>query len=139
MGLKEEGEEARIILNIIGNFLGITSKEEKEKRILNNISKLNLLGQTISVNINQTYNLKLPYNATKEAWVIDSNKVHNIKYVISERKGTIIDIYEVEQWHQFKNGRYGFNGICVTNKYPNLIGQEIPKSRGQRNPVTYLQ
>jgi len=96
-----------------------------------------LPGLTISVNINQTNQSKSDYDATKESWVIDSKKVKDIHYVVSEINGIIQNIYNVNKWIPF-NGRWSFEGTSVSNSYPKLIRKRIPKSSGERNPVKYL-
>lgn len=97
----------------------------------------NIDNDCIIININKTYNKNNPtpdniYNATKETWTINKNKLNSIKYVLSEYNGIIIEVFMVLNWYQKirqyntkKYGKtklaYGFNGTIdyddIRNKY----------------------
>ena len=56
------------------------------------------------ININKTYergNGTNPiYRATKETWLISDRKIPNIKFVLSEFRGLIVEVFEVEEWYK---------------------------------------
>ena len=69
------------------------------------------------------------YDATKETWTINKNKLPNVKYVLSEYKGLIVEVFEVEEWYEKERGYtpkskkygqtktgYGFNGKIAKNE-----------------------
>jgi hypothetical protein len=64
----------------------------------------------ILININKTYkrgNGTNPiYQATKETWLISENRLPQIKYVLSEYKGLVVEVFKVDKWYskpRFKN------------------------------------
>lgn len=60
--------------------------------------------ECIIININKQYKRWLwdawIYQATKETWTIDRSKINNIKYVLSEYRGLIVEVFEVEEWYE---------------------------------------
>jgi hypothetical protein len=106
----------------------------------------------IFININGQYkrgfSLKEIYEATKASWVISKNRVGKLRFVLSEYKGLIIEVFEVENWYEVptvdKNGkskiRWGFNGkvanVEIRNKYINKSVAHA-KKRGAANPIYY--
>ena len=111
----------------------------------------------IIININQRYQRGLDeeaiYKATKQTWTIRKDRLNKIKYVLSEFRGLIIQIYEVTEWYEQerdylptaknygkKRIGYGFNGI-ITNEEVRCkyINKSIAhkKKRGQAFPITY--
>lgn len=104
----------------------------------------------VLININKTYKRakcqKSYYEATKESWAINKSKIPNLKYVLSEYKGFIVEVFMVVEWYSVdtkdKNGkprtRWGFNGIVaaddVRGRYLNKSVQKVP---GAANPIRY--
>lgn len=111
----------------------------------------------IIININNQYvrNLQTEqiYQATKEIWRIDDKRVDDIKYVLSEYRGLIVEVFRVVRWYPKKRGYnatakkagqtymgYGFEGVvaedAIRNKY---INKSIAhkKVRGRSNPIAY--
>lgn len=111
----------------------------------------------IIIKINKRYQRGLGekevYKATKEAWTIRKDKLSKIKYVLSEFRGLIIQVYEVKEWYPQERGYlptskkygkkrigYGFNGVIanddIKQKY---INRSIThkKKKGQAFPITY--
>ena len=111
----------------------------------------------VIININKKYpkrGIGLPiYNATKETWTIDKKKLKNLKYVLSEYKGLIVEVFEVNEWYEKERGYtnkskrfgetkigYGFNGKVadknIRNLYLNKSIQHI-KKKGAASVIRY--
>ena len=113
----------------------------------------------IIININDQYVRNLQpqqiYQATKEIWRIDKNKLNKIKYVLSEYRGLIVEVFKVCGWYPKERGynptskkagqkytAYGFNGEvaddAIRNKYINKTLAHN-KAQGQSNPILYSE
>ena len=110
----------------------------------------------VIININGQYNRCMGsngiYQATKEIWRMDKKRLNNIKYVLSEYRGLIIEVFEVDEWYSkkrsYSSGKnkgkmyegWGFNGKiaheAIRNKYINKSIAHL-KKRGQANPIRY--
>lgn len=106
----------------------------------------------VIININGTYKRGSHtdgiYHATKESWVMDKNRVHSIKYVLSEYRKLIVEVFEVSEWYpaetKDKKGkvkiRWGFNGQIappeIRDKYLNTSIAHV-KKQGNSNPIRY--
>lgn len=106
----------------------------------------------IIININKTYKRGSGqdgiYTATKASWVVNKNKIKTIKYVLSEYRGLIVEVYKVHDWYPVdtkdKNDkhkiRWGFNGepaeYKIRDKYINKSVAHI-KKQGSSNPIRY--
>jgi hypothetical protein len=82
---------------------GLMTSEEIIR--LYNAQPLDKIGiDCILININKTYergNGTNPiYRATKETWLISDRKIPNIKFVLSEFRGLIVEVFEVEEWYK---------------------------------------
>jgi hypothetical protein len=57
----------------------------------------------VLININRSYERGAGSNsiylATKETWLIAKTKLPSIKYVLSEYRGLIVEVFEVEHWY----------------------------------------
>lgn len=121
---------------------------------------LSIANNCVIININRQYNRCMGqngiYQATKECWRMSSKRMNDHKlqpkYVLSEYRGLIIEVFEASQWYPKqrayssgkKKGQYytgwGFNGVqanpSIRNKY---INRSIAhkKHKGQVNPITY--
>ena len=141
-------------MNSIEN--GLMSSEEV-KRKYNAIPLNSIPADTIIININSSYKRasgknKL-YQATKERWRMDKTRLEGIKYVLSEFKGLIVEVFEVKKWYSIKRqynpgtkkaGKtyvgYGFDGQVALNKVRNLyINKSVAhkKKKGASNPIIY--
>jgi hypothetical protein len=106
----------------------------------------------IIININGTYKrgavADAIYTATKETWKMADWRPELYKYVISEYRGLIREVFEVQNWYtkerpdkygKLYNG-YGFEGTvaeeAVRNKYVNKSIKGV-KPRGYGYPVVY--
>lgn len=172
-GLKEEQEAYRIECVLIDAFnymgagltnavlghhssqSGIMTTDEIER--LYAAAPLNSIApDCVIININGQYNRCMGqagiYAATKECWRMDKNRLKGIKYVLSEYRGLIVEVFEVEKWYSkertYWSGKnigqtylgWGFEGKVAEDSIRNLyINKSIAhiKKRGQANPVTY--
>jgi uncharacterized protein len=130
---------------------GLMSSDEIIRKY--NAPKLESIDKGIvMININKTYKrgsgVDGIYQATKESWVIDKNKISTIKYALAEYKGLIVEVFKTSNWYQVetldKNGqpkiRWGFNGDMaqedIRSKYVNTSVAHV-KVRGAANPIRY--
>lgn len=107
--------------------------------------------ECVIININKTYQrakgTKSYYEATKESWAINKNKISELKFVLAEFKGFIVEVFAAQDWYEVnavveKSGkqriRWGFNGIVaeseVRDKY---LNKSITKTAGASNPIRY--
>lgn len=105
------------------------------------------------ININALYNRSMGYEgiyeATHETWRMAKKKTEQIKYVLSEYRGLIIEVFEVDEWYPKERPTvkgdsmylgWGFSGHRapdeVRNKYLNksIVHK---KSKGMNNPIRY--
>ena len=112
----------------------------------------------IIININKQYKRgsgkDAVYNATKEIWTIDKKKLNNLKFVLSEYKGLIVEVFQVVgQWYEKPRGYnpktkkfgqtkigYGFNGQIAADEIRKLyLNKSIAhiKTRGSATVVRY--
>jgi len=106
----------------------------------------------ILINVNRSFpNERNLYDATRFAWRINVNKARRAKAVIAVQQGLIIGVFEAEDWlpatrdnfpsmAEDVQGRYGFRGKDVSEKYQDFLHKRIPDKysrRGTRNPVRY--
>ena len=110
----------------------------------------------VIININANYNRCMGataiYQATKECWRMDAKRLKNIKYVLAEYRGLIVEVFEVHKWNPIKchytSGknigkeckRWGFEGSLapdhIRDQYLNKSVAHL-KKRGQANPIRY--
>lgn len=167
--------EASLIDTLIYCRLGLTNEQgghnsiekglmtSEEVMRLYNAQPLDQIGKDcVLININRTYkrgNGTNPiYQATKETWFKIGNMLER-KYVLSEYRGLIVEVFEVDFWYEKQrpknktvgkdaNGKkiqiqidsigYGFEGKQAPNEIRNkYINKSIAhkKQRGQANPV----
>lgn len=112
---------------------------------------------TVIININKKYRRGFRqediYEATKSAWVINSKKIPNLKFVLSEYKGLIVEVFSVDKWYDVKSVqetgknagkvkiRYAFDGRTANDEIRNkYINKSIAhkKKRGMASPIIYL-
>ena len=146
--------------NIKGGFNSIENglmSSEEVKRKYNALPLNSIPKDTIIININSSYKRasgedKL-YKATKERWRMDKSRLNGIKYVLSEFRGQIVEVFEVEKWYpinrKYNSGSkkagqiyigYGFDGQVATNSVRNLyLNKSVAhkKKRGASNPIMY--
>jgi len=136
---------------------GLMTSEEITR--LYNAQPLDEIGNDcVLININRTYkrgNGTNPiYQATKETWFKIGNMIER-KYVLSEYKGLIVEVFEVEKWYEKERLRnktdkktkektqilatgYGFEGFVASDEVRNLyINKSVAhkKLKGQVNPI----
>ena len=142
------------------NEIGIMTADEVIR--LYNAEKLDTIGEDcIVININARYNRAdgstAIYNATKQAWRIGKGRInsqsHPIRYVLSEYRGLIIEVFKVKEWYPVKRtygpkcakageqyDAYGFDGDVAEESVRSLyINKSIAdrKVRGRANPVSF--
>jgi len=148
------------ITNIAGGQKSIekglmTSDEIKR---LYNAKKLNEINTNcILININKKYERgsgeNAIYNATKETWTINKLKLKNLKYVLSEYRGLIVEVFEVENWYEKERGYtpkskkygqtkigYGFKGKVANDQIRDrYINKSIAhtKKKGAASAIRY--
>jgi hypothetical protein len=122
-----------------------------------NASPLNSIPESyVIININGSYKHasgeERIYQATKQTWRMSDPRGGKLKYVLSEYRGLIVEVFEVDHWYQterpYKSGRkkgkmylgYGFEGnVAPENIRSKYINKSIAhkKKRGASNPITY--
>ncbi len=123
---------------------------ERLERIEDNCAVININGQ-----YSRSMGHDAIYKATKEAWRIGKRRLGSIKYVLSEYRGLIVEVFEVERWYEVtrtygplkqKAGQtyiaYGFEGKVANESVRSLyINKSIAdrKVRGRANPISYAE
>lgn len=111
--------EASLIDTLIYCKLGLSNEQgghnsiEKGLMTSEEISRLynaqpleKIENNCVLININKTYKrgngTDAIYQATKETWFIDKEKVKQFKYVLSEYRGLIVEVFEVDDngWYE---------------------------------------
>lgn len=149
-----------LLSNIVGGHnsieKGLMTSEEIKR--LYNAQPIDKIGKDcILININKKYERgkggQSIYNATKETWTIKKSKLDQLKYVLSEYRGLIVEVYEVEEWYEKERGylpsskRYGetkigfgFNGKIAPDDIRNLYFNKSiahTKKRGAASAIRY--
>lgn len=134
---------------------GLMSVSEIKRKY--NATPLDIIPENfVIININGSYKhasgKEKIYNATKQTWRMSDPRNGKLEYVLSEYKGLIVEVFEVENWYQserpYKSGNkkgktymgYGFNGkVASQNIRSKYINKSIAhkKKRGASNPITY--
>lgn len=147
-----------------GNIQGGVNSIEKglmstnELMRIYNAESLNEIGEDcVIININKSYvrgNLNDGiYQATKQTWRMRDPRGSILKYVLSEYKGLIVEVFEVEEWYtnvrpfnrnSKKEGQnylgFGFNGKVADDSIrDHYINKSImdKKVRGNANVIRY--
>jgi len=135
---------------------GLASTDELIRRY-NAETLRSLPDNSLIININKSYvrgnDVDSIYKATKETWPISAKRLPDIKYVLSEYQGLIVEVFEVDEWYQkerrYKKGSkkegqkylgYGFNGRVASNEIrESCLNKSIKeyKKRGQAWPIRY--
>lgn len=154
-----------ILSNITGGHNSIEKGLMTSEEIIRlyNAQPLNEIGaDCVLININKTYkrgNGTNPiYQATKETWLISEWKLPQIKYVLSEYRGLIVEVFEVKNWYPKQRGKnktidkekniriqievtgYGFNGVVASEEIRKLyINKSVAhiKKRGAAQVIRY--
>lgn len=133
----------------------MTSGEIKR---LYNAQPLDKIGNDcILININKRYKRgsgeQSIYQATKETWTIDKDKLPRLKYVLSEYRGLIVEVFKVDKWYEKERGYtpkakkygqtkigYGFDGVVAPDEIRNLyLNKSIAhtKKKGAASAIRY--
>ena len=135
---------------------GLMTSEEVKR--LYNAQPLNSIGEDcIIININRKYQRgkgrQSIYEATKETWTIKKSRLNQLKYVLSEYRGLIVEVFEVDEWYEKERGYlptskkygqtkigFGFNGHQASDEIRNLyLNKSIAhtKKRGAASAIRY--
>lgn len=135
---------------------GLMTSEEIKR--LYNAQPLDKIGDDcILININRKYKLGIGgqsiYEATKETWTIRKHKLPQLKYVLSEYRGLVVEVFKVNEWYEKERGytlkakRYGeikigfgFNGEVALDEIRNLyLNKSIAhiKKKGAASAIRY--
>ena len=135
---------------------GLMTSEEIVR--LYNAQPLDKIGtDCILININRKYERgkggQSIYQTTKETWTIRKSRLSQLKYVLSEYRGLIVEVFKVEEWYEKERGYlphskkygqtkvgYGFNGVPAPDEIRNLyINKSIAhtKKRGAASAIRY--
>ena len=130
---------------------------EEIKRLYNAQPLKEIGNDCVFININRKYERgkggQSIYKATKETWTIDKKRLPHLKYVLSEYKGLIVEVFEVDEWYRKerdydpeakkygqKRIAYGFNGKVapeeIRKKYLNKSIAHAKKG-GSSFPIRY--
>lgn len=148
------------LTNIIGGQKSIEKglmSSDEIKRLYNAVPLKEIPPDCIIININKKYirgNAENAiYEATKEIWTIDKLRLPNLKFVLSEYKGLIVEVFQVNRWYEKERGfnlgakkygqtkiGYGFEGqiapTVIRNHYLNKTISHL-KTRGSATVVRY--
>lgn len=123
---------------------GLMSAEEIERKYT--LVKLNNLPDGfICININKTYKRGADFNdiyqATKQAWVINKNRLNEITHVLSEYRGRVVGVFTNLKWYEIViDGRirYGFDGIVAEDIKHKYLNKLVPqRKKGAIAPVRF--
>jgi hypothetical protein len=140
-----------------GNIQGGINAIEKGLMTTDDITRLynaepleNIADDCLIININKTFSRGLGsnaiYKATKETWSMKKSRQEKVKFILSEYRGLIVEVFKVDNWYEKERGYnkgakkygetyigYGFNGSIATQdireKYLNKSISKI-KQRG---------
>lgn len=151
-----------LLSNIVGGHHSILNGLMTSNEIISlyNAEQLDAIGEDcILININRKYPRKKTiesnsiYDATKETWTINKRNLPKIKFVLSEYRGLIVEVFKVDQWYEKERGYlptskrsgetkigYGFKGMVadedVREKYINKSIAHT-KKRGAASAIRY--
>jgi hypothetical protein len=128
-------------------------------RLYNAAPLTSIASNCMIININRNYKRgsgeDAIYKATKETWTIAKKRLDSIKIVLSEYKGLIIEVFQVNGWYEknrqynpntkgFKEGRirigYGFDGVVAPEEIRSLyLNKSIAhlKMKGTATAIRY--
>ena len=153
------------LTNLVGGHNSIEKglmTTEEIGRLYNAAPLQKMDSDCVMININKSYkrgnDFDPIYQATKETWLINPAKLPTIKYVLSEYRGLIVEVFEVQHWYtkkRFKNKTidkaqnikapvevigYGFNGmIAPTHIRDQYINKSVAhlKKKGAAQVIRY--
>ena len=127
-------------------FYGIKSADELIRQY--NAPKLEQLKHNaVIININRQYakvkhSNNAIYEATKESWVMDKNKISQLEYALSEYQGIIIGVFKIHKWYAVKtednkiNRRWGFNGEDAPKEIKDIyLNKSIAHIKNLAQPI----
>ncbi len=124
---------------------GVMSCDEVQRKYL--APPLEELGDScVIININRQYKqakqTKSFYEVTRASWKMADPNKRNLKFVLSEFQGFIVEVFEVDRWYQVdnsSNSRWAFDGHVAPNSIRDkYFNRKIYKQRGAANPISYV-
>lgn len=104
----------------------------------------------VLININKTYKRakgeKTIYEATKESWPIRESRTKDLRLVLSEYRGFVVEVFVVERWYPVQattsagkpRTRWGFDGKVAPNDVrERYINRTVAKKPGAVYPIKY--
>ncbi|MDI9357363.1 MAG: hypothetical protein QM528_00270 [Phycisphaerales bacterium] len=154
-----------LLSNVVGGHKSIEKGLMTSEEIIRlyNAQPLNEMAMDcVLININKTYkrgNGTEPiYQATKETWLIQKSRLEKIKYVLSEFRGLVVEVFEVKNWYSKPRPKnktidkknniiekvmvpgYGFDGVVAQDEIRNLyINKSVAhlKQKGAAQVIRY--
>ena len=137
---------------------GIMSTDELIRKY-NAIDLKEFYHPLICININKKYRRGMGeneiYNATREAWGVDENKIKYVELALAEYQGIVIEVYKINEWYKVdikdfnkknimqldeKKERWGFYGEVADSITRSIyINKSIAwcKKKGDRTSFRY--
>jgi hypothetical protein len=121
----------------------------KELDVLLGAEKINIIDNVLIIKINTLYRtgmtLEEIYEATRQSWVLNKEKVKNVDYVLSVHSGIVREVFKPTNWFTVKTeidkNRIAFEGevadTSVRNRYLYKSIEEYLK-KGIANPIQYV-
>lgn len=149
-----------ILSNIVSGHNSIEKglmTSEEVIRIYNATPLDTIDSDCILININKKYERgrgsQSIYEATKETWTIRKSNLKQLKYVLSEYRGLIVEVFKVNEWYAKERGYlpnakshgktktgFGFNGEIapseIRDKYINKSIAHL-KKKGAASAIRY--
>lgn len=97
----------------------------------------------VMININRRYKEargeRSIYEVTRGSWVMANPNSRPIKFVLSEYRGFVVEVFEVLRWEQDRdNNRWSFDGkVAHDSVRKGYINRKIYKAKGTANPIAY--
>lgn len=154
-----------LLTNIVLGHHSITKglmRADEIIRLYNSVPLTEIGSDCIIININKKFkrgnNSLTIYEATKETWLINENNTSRLKYVLSEYKGLIVEVFEVDEWYKKERTKnktidknkksqiqisvlgFGFNGKVASDEIRELyVNKSIAhvKMKGSAQVIRY--
>lgn len=159
-GLTEEGayEVECALIDFIGikNLTNIVKGHNSEDRGLMDLEDIKVKYEAedimpehtlLLININNLYHRSMTcqelYEATRQHWKVNLQRVKDIKYACSVYRGIIREVFEIQRWlpSKIEKGRSIFEGKqaspSIRDKYMNKSVSKYWK-KGSRYPIKYI-
>jgi len=159
-GLKNEATAIEIEAALI-DFIGVNNlsnlqsghhsgdyglKRADEITAMYKVEQLSTNEPLLLLNLNSFFDRRLTdeelYNATKESWLCDSNRLKKVKYAVATYDGLTREVYKIDNWYPCDEDgktRWGFNGDKASHEIRQKLSyKSLDKYRSRGNPIRYL-